>query len=80
MYPNSASEFVYIALPSTVIPAQTGIYMYNLLGQEIPCQARNDGSGKLSIDVRDLPEGIYLLHIRDKNDNLIKTERIVIAR
>jgi hypothetical protein len=80
VYPNPVSDCVYISLSSKGIATKTGIYMYNLLGQEIPCQARNDGSDILSIDVRDLPEGIYLLHIRDKQGSLVKTERIVISR
>ena len=51
---------------STVIPA-------NLSGSQ-------HHEAGISLDVRSLPEGIYLLQIKDKNDNLIKTERIVIAR
>ncbi|MFN7241614.1 MAG: T9SS type A sorting domain-containing protein [Chitinophagales bacterium] len=73
--------------------AGRGITLTNLLGQSfsppvIPAStiipANLSGSqhheAGLSIDVRSLPEGIYLLQIRDKNDNSIKMERIVIQR
>jgi hypothetical protein len=87
VYPNPASDYISIALPANVIPANlsrsqhraTGIYIYNLLGQEIYPKMENV-SGGLKIDVRDMPEGIYILYIRDKNDQLLKTERIVISR
>lgn len=81
VYPNPASDFVDIS-PSTVIPnliRNLSITLTNLLGQSLspPVIPANAG---ISIDIRSLPEGIYLLQIRDKNDILIKTERIVIQR
>ncbi len=80
VYPNPASNYVSVSLPANVIPAKTEIYIYNLLGQEIPCQVRNNGGGKLSIDIRGLSEGVYLLKLRDKSDGIIKLERLVISR
>jgi hypothetical protein len=79
--PNPASDYIEIS-PSTVMlnlfqhPTFT---LTNILGQSfsppvIPTQAG------ISLDVRSLTEGIYILQIRDKNDNLVKTERIVIQR
>lgn len=67
--------------------AGRGITLTNLLGQSfsppvIPANllgSQHHHTG-ISLDIHSLPEGIYLLQIRDKNDNLIKTERIVIQR
>jgi hypothetical protein len=81
--PNPVRDFLFIVLPATAPlsfgEAGRGITITNLLGQSfsppvIPTQAG------ISLDVRSLTEGIYILQIRDKNDNLIKTERIVIQR
>lgn len=81
VFPNPAFDFVSVSLPTTVIPANAGISltMTNLLGQSFSPLVIPAHSG-ISLDVKYLPEGIYLLHIRDKNDVLLKTERMVIVR
>lgn len=93
VYPNPASDYVEIS-PSAVIPPSTVMLnlfqhptftLTNLLGQSfsphiIPASTVIPAQAGISLDIRSLPTGIYLLHIRDKNDNLIKTERIVIQR
>lgn len=81
VYPNPASDYVEIS-PSTVIPysfRNLSFTLTNLLGQQtsLPVEVYNRG---YRIDTRALSEGIYMLQIRDINDNLIKTERIVISR
>jgi hypothetical protein len=81
VYPNPASDYVEVVSPDSYREWTVGseVELYNLLGQQVSPSIEVSKDG-LRLDVRDLPEGIYLLHIRDKNDNLIKTERIVIAR
>ncbi len=82
IYPNPAIDFIFVNLPANVIPnliRNLSITASNLLGQSfsppvIPLKAG------VSLDVRSLSEGIYLLQFRDKNDVLIKTERILIQR
>lgn len=87
VYPNPASDYVEIS-PSTVIPLATVMLnlfqhltftLTNLLGQQtsLPVEVYNRG---YRIDTRSLPEGIYLLQIKDRNESIVKTERIVIQR
>jgi hypothetical protein len=75
-YPNPVSEFLVVSGQKL---AGITIELYNLLGQKMSpsIEAKNQG---YRLGVQALPEGIYLLQIRDRNDNLIKTERIVIQR
>ena len=81
IYPNPAFDYIEI-LPATFMLnlfQHPTITLTNLLGQQTspPVKVSNRG---YRLDMRTVPEGIYLLQIRDKNDNLIKTERIVIQR
>jgi hypothetical protein len=81
VYPNPASDYVEISPSNAILnlfqhPTFT---LTNLLGQQtsLPVEVSSRG---YRIDTRALSEGIYMLQMRDINDNLIKTERLVISR
>lgn len=83
IYPNPASDFIYLISPSSTLlsfgEVGRGITLSNLLGQQTSPVVEVTNQG-YRLDTRSFHEGIYILHIRDKNDNLVKIERIVIAR
>ena len=61
------------------------ITLSNLLGQSfspsiIPAPSVIPANAGISLDIHSLPEGIYLLQIKDRNESLVKTEIIAIAR
>jgi hypothetical protein len=81
VYPNPASDYVEvpIAIGSHQWAVSSGVELYNLLGQKTSpiVEVTRDW---LRLDVRDLPEGIYLLQLRAKTGSVIATEKLVIAR
>jgi hypothetical protein len=93
VYPNPTRDFVSVSLTtnvisaSTVIPAnlsgsqhhEAGIYMYNLLGQQVFPSMEVSKVG-FRLDVSALSEGIYLLQLRDKTGSVLKTEKVMISR
>ena len=46
----------------------------------IPASSVIPANAGISLDVRSLPEGTYLLQIKDRNKSILKTERTVIVR
>jgi hypothetical protein len=77
LHPNPASDYVEVFCQKWTVGV--GVELYNLLGQQVSPSIEVSKDG-FRLDIRDLSEGIYLLQLRDKNDNLIKIERIVIQR
>lgn len=76
VYPNPASDYVLVSGRSSAV---TKIEMFNILGQKADTKVELV-QNNIKIDTRALSQGIYLLQIKDRNDNLIKSERIVIQR
>ena len=65
--------------------ANLSITLTNLLRQSfsppiIPASTVIPANAGISLDVRSLPEGTYLLQIKDRNKSILKTERTVIVR
>lgn len=95
IHPNPTSDFLHITLPSTVMLSRysSGLFQHptitltNFLGQSFSPSvtpshlwgSQHHHAG-ISLDVRSLPAGIYLLQIKDRNESIVKTERIVITR
>ncbi len=65
VYPNPALHTLTIA---TDRPEGYDIRLYNMLGQQVDgTTARKQADQKIILDVRNLPEGLYLLEIESKN-------------
>ena len=80
IYPNPARDYLEIVFANFIPKNEViSLTMTNILGQSFspPTEVSNQN---YRIDTRDLSEGVNLLQIRDKNDVIIKTERIVIDR
>jgi hypothetical protein len=82
LYPNPSGDMVYMQLNlNTAAELEAGLF--NLAGQQIKRQLIPTGKGKMQIQlsVSDLPEGIYILSIRDaKTRSLVGNRRLTIAR
>ncbi len=70
VYPNPATEFIRLNDPTNSVAK---ISVMNVLGREIKLFYSNDDD---SYNVSDLPAGIYLLRLSDRNNRVIKTLRI----
>lgn len=72
VYPNPCNSTVRIVLPKKASIEK--VQIYNAIGQLV-----NTGKGENEINVKDLPEGVYLLRITDEKGT-IYIERITITR
>jgi hypothetical protein len=79
LYPNPCSDFVYIAMPQNTLNQRISFSITNILGQPVYLIAVITQDGYI-LDVRTLPEGFYFIEMKDSNNNVIKTERILISR
>lgn len=80
-YPNPASDILNIDVGSTS-NAKTqnltyDIRLYNAMGSMMR-QTGNRGSGTVQIDVSNLPNGTYLLHIYDGVSGTPEVQRIIV--
>ncbi len=72
LFPNPASSIVNIT--SNNRTQITSIELYNISGQKIEAHLSDDDS----IDVRNLSDGVYFLHLTSENETLIK--KLVVKR
>ncbi len=70
IYPNPAEDVLHIKSPVSVHISVTG------MDGRVLKQSRQASS----LNIRDLSEGIYLIKITDRNDNLLKVEKLVKAK
>ena len=74
-YPIPASNNLFIDIPA-MKDNSTIITITNLLGSEFLTQEYNNSNNPFNINTSDIPNGMYLITIRNKNFN--STERIII--
>ena len=79
LYPNPSSDFVNIDIPQSFITQKIQYRISNILGQLVCPKTVMTHNGYV-LDVRALPEGFYFFEIKVSNNNIIKTERILISR
>lgn len=77
VYPNPASNaaFINLDIPAELNDAQ--LIVTNLLGSEVKNFKINERSGKLSIDVGDLKNGLYFCTIK-VHGQLLESKRLVV--
>ena len=80
LYPNPASDQLLIHISSSRITGKATISIINILGQTVlsfPWGVRRtpDSFGEASLDIKNIPPGIYFLQM--KTDNGIDTKRFV---
>ena len=70
IYPNPATDYIKIQDKDNVV---TSVVLYNLAGKKIKSFVPESGN---SLDVSDLPKGMYLMQFIDKKNNLVSTQRL----
>lgn len=76
LYPNPANTTVTIDVPATVQNPRATIL--DLSGREV--SASVSLSGNKTLDVSELPAGMYFVQVRDENGTMIGTQRLLITR
>lgn len=51
----------------------TRIHVVNMIGREVKTFAYEQGTG---CDISDLPQGMYLVQLRDEEDRVLHTQRV----
>ena len=72
LYPNPATDRLYIALPSQT--ALEKITIYDMQGRVVTVSETTD------LSVRDLPEGLYFAAIAVRNNNTIYHKKIAVSK
>ncbi|MBL0031065.1 MAG: T9SS type A sorting domain-containing protein [Bacteroidetes bacterium] len=74
LYPNPVKDNLSLELPDSKMQ-ETYISIFNLFGEKI-YQQKISNQTKITIDVRDLPEGIYLIQVANENDSITTTRNL----
>jgi hypothetical protein len=69
IYPNPTAEYIGIMNDDNV----QFIHVYNLVGKKIETFEAESGA---KYDVRDLPNGLYLIQVVGKNNKILTTQRL----
>lgn len=76
VYPNPANDVLYIECN---VDFDGKIEIYNLMGSKmLQKSVVSNGSNKIEMDVSLLKDGVYMLMVRDKENNFIKTQKVII--
>lgn len=70
-YPNPFSDRLFLELPADVAPGQP-ILLYNHSGQLIKEAGFSGRESRFSVDLPDLPDGYYILHLGNYSLRVIK--------
>ncbi|MCR4964733.1 MAG: endonuclease [Bacteroidales bacterium] len=70
VYPNPATDFVHVSLSQTGEPV-TG-QLYNITGQAEWTATLSEGEESFTIPMQDMPQGVYILHLRDSRHHAVK--------
>lgn len=71
IYPNPTSSMLYFEASSSI----NKIQIYNTLGQQLGNYSFNTSKGE--IDTSRLPDGMYLLKVIEKNNNVLITKQLL---
>jgi hypothetical protein len=70
IYPNPATDYIQIQDKDNVVST---MILYNLAGRRIKSFTPEAGS---TLDVSELPKGMYLMQFLDKKNKLVSTQRL----
>jgi hypothetical protein len=79
-YPNPASSSVSFDLDLPTVAGDAAIVIRNLLGAEVLSVAVNNRTGKMSLPVAQLSEGLYFYTLTVQGNYPVQTGRIVIKK
>lgn len=72
VFPNPASDFISVNNDDNV----KTIVVYNIVGRKVK-QFEIEHSGA-QYDIKDLPDGLYSVHLVGKNNKVINTQRLTV--
>ena len=72
IYPNPSVDYLNVQIKNSDL-ANTTLIIHSIIGNKFEIEAENVGPHQYRIDVRDLPQGYYLLSIKDAKTNFSKT-------
>jgi hypothetical protein len=75
LYPNPASDWLIV---SGEFNSTTTIQLFNNIGQEVSLTSVQRRDNELRINVNDLSNGIYMLHIIDADGRNLSTKLIIV--
>jgi hypothetical protein len=64
LFPNPTSDYLYISGPSW---ENSTVQVYGNKGDKINLPIQLDDNGRMSVDLRNVKKGLYLIHIQSKN-------------
>lgn len=70
IYPNPAADYIQVQDRDNVV---SSVIIYNLAGRKI---RTFEIDGDNSLNISDLPKGMYLMQFLDKKDKLVSTQRL----
>ena len=72
IYPNPSVDFLNVQIKNSDL-SKTVLIIHSIIGNKFEIEAENVGPDEYRLDVRDLPQGYYLLSIKDANSKFSKT-------
>lgn len=72
IYPNPSVDYLNVQIKNSDL-ANTILIIHSIIGNKFEIEAENVGPDQYRLDVRNLPQGYYLLSIKDANTNFSKT-------
>jgi hypothetical protein len=77
--PNPAQDWIVLTFPDISLPKETDIVIYNLFGQEVMKSSVIQQNKMVSLNISNLPAGVYLATCRDAKKRTLKG-KFVVAR
>jgi hypothetical protein len=76
VYPNPANLFMTLGFGDNVT-SPVDIQLVNMMGQAIASWDKKPAEGKITLDIREIPEGIFLLNVSDRQTRITRKVSII---
>ncbi len=76
LYPNPATEYLTIEIQNSKLD-KPFILLHNIIGNAIQIEVEKVSEDKFRIEVKDLPNGYYLVSIKDPGTKFNKTYKFI---
>jgi len=78
VYPNPAAQTVNVYASHSANIASVEIL--NIVGRTVSAQTWKTANGKMTLDIHDLPQGIYFIRFINEEDTVMHTEKISVVQ
>lgn len=76
LYPNPAVDYLTIEIKDSKL-VKPSILLHNILGVSIQVETEKISDSKFRIEVRNLPDGYYLVSVKDPGTKFNKTYKFI---